>query len=113
MKRIELLTVEDAFPLSNGRGMSMLIITPDFSVPKAGWKERMEAVTIVKPDGGEIEATATISLSHFNIRDPDVSIDRRWRVTILFANRTKEDVPAGSRIFVSRETGNALLDGNG
>jgi hypothetical protein len=78
-------------------------------VPPGGWKERTETVTVLTPDGREFEAAAQISLSHCNIRDPEVSIDRRWRVTVSFQGLTTDDVPDGSKIFVSHETRDALL----
>ena len=88
---------------------SVLIVEPRLSVPPGGWKERTETVVILRPDGSELESTAQISLSHLNIRDPHVSIDQSWRVTISFQGMTSDDVPDGSKILVSRETRDALL----
>ena len=87
----------------------VLIVHPDLSVPPAGWKELSETVAVLMPDGREFEATAQISLSHLNIKDPDVSIDQRWRVTISFQGMTSDNVPDGSKIPVSHETRDALL----
>jgi hypothetical protein len=111
MERVALITVERTFCLRSDTHPErcVLIIHPDLSVPPAGWKERSETVAIATPDGRELEATAQISLSHLNIRDPDVSIDRRWRVTILFQGMTSDALPDGSKILVSRETRDALL----
>ncbi|MDB6110265.1 MAG: hypothetical protein JWR69_2015, partial [Pedosphaera sp.] len=81
------------------------------SVPPKGWKHRTEVVAVVRPDGRELEIPAQISLLHINISEPNVSIDRRWRVTILFQGITSDDVPDGSKIFVSLETRDALLPG--
>jgi hypothetical protein len=110
-ERVELLVVERTLCLRSDRRDTpcILVIHPDLSVPNEGWKERTEAVAVLRPDGHEFEATAVISLSHVNIRGPDVSIDRIWRVAILFPNKTSEDVPAGSRILVSNEIRGALL----
>ncbi|HYT58887.1 MAG TPA: hypothetical protein VEL06_01875, partial [Haliangiales bacterium] len=77
-----------------------MIVHPDLSVPPAGWKERRETVAVLRPDGREFEATAQSSLSHFNIREPDVSIDRRWRVTILFQGMASGEVPDGSKMIL-------------
>ena len=111
VERVALITVERTFCLRSDAHPErcLLVIHPDLSVPPAGWKERSETVAIVTPDGREFEATAHISLSHFNIRDPDVSIDQRWRVTVLFQGMTSDTVPDGSKILVSHETRNALL----
>ena len=107
MSRIELLTVEDSFEIS-GPGV---VVTPDFSVPDS-WKNRTENVTIVKPDGVRYEATAQFSMSHIRISDAKVSSDRRWRVVLLLPDRTKDDVPVGSRILVSPEVRAAILPHN-
>jgi hypothetical protein len=111
MERVALITVESTFCLRSDTHPErcVLIIHPDLSVPPAGWKDRSEPVTVLTPDGREFEATAQISLSHFNIRDPNVSIDRRWRVTISFQGMTSDAVPDGSKILVSHETRDALL----
>lgn len=103
MHRVELLTVVDSFQIS-GRGV---VVIPDFSVPD-GWKDRTESVTVVKSDTQQYEATARFDMSHFNIPDPKVSIDRRWRVVVVLPDRTKDDLPSGSRILVSPELKDAL-----
>ena len=107
MSRVELLTVADSFQLV-GRGV---VVVPDFSVPD-GWKNRTESVMVAKPDGQEYEATAEFSVSHFNIRDPHVPIDRRWRVVVVLPDRTKDELPVGSRILVSPEIRDAILPHN-
>ena len=91
--------------------LCVLIVHPDLSVPPEGWKERTETVAVLSPDGREFEATAQISLSHLNIKmeHRDLSMDQRWRVTILFQGMTSDDVPDGSKILVSQETRDALL----
>lgn len=106
-----MITVERTFCLRGGRESNapLLIIHPDFSVPVGGWKELTETVAVQRPDGRKFEAAAQISLSHFNISDPDASMDRRWRVTVLFPGKTSEDIPIGSKILVSQELRNALL----
>jgi hypothetical protein len=85
-----------------------LIVEPDLSVPEGGWKARTETVAILRPDGREFEAPAEISMSHINTRDLKVPIDQIWRVQILFRGMTKDDVPEGSKILVSRQTRDAL-----
>jgi hypothetical protein len=107
MSQIELLTVEDSFQIT-GRGV---IVIPDFSVPN-GWKNRTESVTVAKPDGLELEAKAQFNMAHFNIPDPQVSIDRRWRIVVMLVDRSKDEVPVGSRILVSPEVREAILPRN-
>lgn len=113
MERIALMTVETTFWLcSDGQPeRCILIVHPDFSVPSNGWKEREEPVTISLPDGTEREATATISMAHYNIRDAEAPLDRRWRLTVFFRGMQRGEIPDGSKILVSKETRDALLPG--
>lgn len=108
MEPCELLVVEDTFWIDRN-AVKMLIIHPNFSVPKGGWQSRTETVVIRRPDGQEFQATAQLELTHFNIRDPYVTIDKRWRVTMWLTNTTKDDVPIGSRILVSQQLRDNLL----
>ena len=107
MSRVELLTVEDCIPIK-GRGV---IVNPDFSVPE-GWKNRTDRIMVTKPDGKQYEATAQFNMAHLLVRDPEASIDERWRVVIQVLNIKKKDLPAGSKISVSQETKDALLPNN-
>ena len=108
MERFELVTVEDTFWIDRN-AVKMLIIHPNFSVPQGVWQSRTEAVVVRRPDGQEFEATAHLELTHFNIRAPHVSIDKRWRVTMWLANTTKDDVPIGSKVLVSQQLRDALV----
>ena len=92
---IEFLKVEQHFDIAN----LGLVLIPDFSVPEGGWKATSEPILVKKPNGEKVEAEAAFNLAHFNIRDPEVPVDRRWRVTVAIKERTKEDVPIGSRLF--------------
>jgi len=107
MECAELLKVEATFEIGND-DVKMLILHPNLSVPNQGWKERTENVIVATPEGKMLEATAKISLSHINIPDPQVSIEQRWRITVLLLNRSKEEVPVGSTIMVSPEVREAL-----
>jgi hypothetical protein len=113
MERVEIITVERTSCLSSDihPERCVLIVEPRLSVPPDGWMEQTETVAVLRPDGREFEATAQISLSHLNIKmeDRDLSIDQRWRVSLLFHGLTSDDVPDGSKIFVSHETRDALL----
>ena len=104
MERVELLTVEDSFQLGG-----FVVLRPDFSVPNGHWTTRTEPVLVVKPSGEKAEAAAQFNLSHFNISDPSVSIDRRWRVVLSFPGCTKDQVPLGSKILVSQEMRDVLV----
>jgi hypothetical protein len=112
MEKVELLTVQHTFELTR-HGTQMLILFPEFPAPK-GWKdrgsnERKETVAVLRSDGTEFEATAQINLSHLNIPDPRLP-GSRWKITVWLTNRTKGEVPVGSRILVSPELRNAILD---
>lgn len=100
-----LLTVVDHFLIGGSLG---LVVVPDFSVPKEGWKEQRHVVRIVRPDGSVLEADAKFGMAHFNIRDPDAPMDRRWRVMVCFPDETKESIPVGSQIYARGEVVEAL-----
>jgi len=103
MNRVELLTVEDTFQIKR---LGTLVV-PDFAAPP-DWTNKSEIVTIFKPDGTQYEATAKFHLEHFNISDPAVSIDKRWRVFVCLQEVSKEDIPIGSRVLVSDAIKNSL-----
>ncbi|RYD54487.1 MAG: hypothetical protein EOP83_22090 [Verrucomicrobiaceae bacterium] len=112
MDRQELLTVEHAFYIDRP-GMQMLVLSPHFHMPKTwkenGWRERQEQVTVVKPDGSALPATAQINVTHLNIRGPDVPIEARWPITIWLTDRTPDEVPIGSKILVDPAVRAAIL----
>jgi hypothetical protein len=105
-KKAELLTVHGHFDIT-GRG---LVLLPDFDVPK-GWENRSEPVLVVGPDGREHEFAARFELIHFNIRDPNVGANRRWRVSVSLPSASKASVPVGSKIFCESELNAALAGG--
>jgi hypothetical protein len=105
MDPVELLTVEDTFQIG-GFG---LVLGPNFSVPNGRWAECSGPALVVRPNGERLEVTARFGLSHFNISDPTVSIDRRWRVVVSLPDCTKDQVPIGTKILVSQEVRDAIL----
>lgn len=100
----ELLTVEQAFLLQSVG----LTATPDFAVPKGGWEQGLHSVRVVKPNGEAFDASAMFHAWHFNIKDPTLLANKRWRVLISFADLTKDDLPRGSKIFASEAVVAAL-----
>lgn len=105
-KNAELLTVQEHFDIT-GRG---LVLLPDFDVSK-GWENRSEPVLVVTPDGREHEFAARFELIHFNIRDPNVGANRRWRVSVSLPSASKASVPVGSKLFCESELNAALVGG--
>jgi len=93
-----LLAVVDRFQIDN----LGLVLAPDFSVPGGNWSDQTHTVTVESPDGDHFNAEAVFGLSHFNIRDPEVPIDRRWRVTVTMPHTHKDQIPIGSKVFASR-----------
>lgn len=81
------------------KGLGFFVV-PDFSVPRNDWKPYQENVTILSPDGTEFKSVAKFHLWHFNLPNPSVAMDRRWRVTICLLNIAKEDVPVGCQQLV-------------
>jgi hypothetical protein len=112
MPYIELLTIEDTFWLSRNE-LQMLILHPNLSVPKdwqqRDWNKRKELVFVVKPDGQKIKTTAQFDLSHFNIRGPKIDLDKSWRITVWLTDKTKDEVPVGSKLLVSEHIRDVLL----
>lgn len=92
-----LLTVADRFQIDH----LGLVLAPDFSVPGGNWSNQTHTLTIETPEGDRFDAESVFGLSHFNIRDPEVSIDRRWRVTVRLPQILKEQVPIGCKVFAS------------
>jgi len=99
MSAVELFTVEDCFEIAS----LGVVLLPSLSVPNGRWKARNDTVTVVRPDGEQFETTAEFKLWHLNISDPTVSIDRRWRVVLSLPDRTRGELPLGTRILVSEE----------
>ena len=115
MTQLELMTVEHTFFISRP-GVQMLVLSPHFTMPKNwsnhGWAERQEQVTVIRPDGSTLTATAQINVTHLNIRGADVPIEARWPITVWLTDRTEEEVPVGSKIMVDPEVCAAILGEN-
>jgi hypothetical protein len=105
MNRVELITIQETFWIERRQ---MLIIWPDFSIPKGEWKEWTENVMILTPDGRNIEAKARFTIWHLNYRDPHVSVNKRWRVFLHLMDAKKDDIPVGSKVFASQDIRDAL-----
>ena len=102
MHQRELLTVEHTFFIGRP-GVQMLVLSPQFMMPDSwserGWSERKEQVTVVRPDGSFLAATAQINVTHLNIRDPEVPLKARWPITVWLTDRSEDEVPVGSKIL--------------
>jgi hypothetical protein len=107
MDPVELLVVDTALPLGK-EDRRILVINPNLPSPGKGWKDRREAVLVVRPDGVQFEATAEVTLAHLNIRDPEAPIEARWRIAVWFKEIPEKEITVGSRIFCSQELKNAL-----
>ena len=105
MSQTELLIVEQVFQIE-GIG---LIVAPDFSVPQEGWKDGSRRVHVMKPNGEQFDADANFYVWHFNIRDPSVPLDQRWRVVVSFPLLSRDNLPPGSRILGDRNLAAALV----
>ena len=102
-----LCEVEERFQITD-RG---LVLAPDFSVPSKGtWKNFTTNIEVETEEGERKKFEANYWLSHFNIRDPSVPMDKRWRVVLNLPKAKKEDVPIGSKIFVSEENYAKVID---
>lgn len=115
MEQLELLTVEHTLFISRP-GVQMLVLAPHFRTPKGwserGWAQRQEQVTVIRPDGSSLSATAQINVTHLNIREPSVPIEDRWPITVWLTDRTQDEVPEGSKIMVDPVVRAAILGGD-
>ncbi|TKT69071.1 hypothetical protein [Aquamicrobium sp. LC103] len=108
MDQVQLLTVEDSFQIS-GQG---LVVLPDFPSPPSNWRGGSEMATVVKPDGSRLTAHLNLFTAHFNIRDPQVPLEKRWRIVPTFPDLQREDVPIGSQVLVSASVVEAIKRAN-
>lgn len=112
MEQLELLTVEHTFFISTA-GVQMLVLSPQFRMPKdwskRGWGQRQEQVTVIRPDGSSLPATAQINVTHLNIRGSNVPGLAHWPITVWLTDRTQAEVPEGSKIMVDPEVRAAIL----
>jgi hypothetical protein len=102
-----LLTVEERFQLS-GIGLTLL---PDFAVPSGKWRNLQVSARVIIPSGEELPTVAQLNMTHFNIPNPKASLDKRWRILVTLPELTKEQVPLGSKLYVSSEVREAVLIG--
>ena len=96
MDRVKLFKVEYCFAIK-GRGT---ILMPDFSLPN-NWQNHTESVIVATPDGQRFSATAQFCMTRVNTVDSQAPLDCRLRVTTLVTDRSKEEIPVDSTIFVS------------
>jgi hypothetical protein len=112
MQHLELMTVERTLFLSRP-GLQMLVLTPCLKVfmgrSAPELVQRQERVTVIRPDGSRIAATAQINTIHVNIADPHAPIEDRWPIRVWLTDRTEEEVPVGSKILVDPAVRAAIL----
>jgi hypothetical protein len=101
---VELMQVQDRFALKH-RGLTLV---PDFPAPDHGWNDFDRQILVITPNGEQKEFQAKFQICHFNFRDPGVDISRRWRIVVSLPYASKEDVPVGSRVWVTRDINRAL-----
>lgn len=100
MYECKLLEVQDHFQLT-GIGLT---VHPDFSVPQNGkWNDYQSKAKVITPEGKETVIKVHIGTWHFNIRDHEVDIDKRWRVILSFPDGNKDLIPIGSEVFVTEK----------
>ena len=109
MERVELMQVEDTFMIES----IGLVLAPFFELPPEGkWENITDKVSIQAPDGREFLAEALFSVAHMNIKDPTVGASKRWPVLVSLRHTSKENVPVGSKVYVSQEIKNAITGRN-
>ena len=109
MEKVELMSIQDTFYIKS----IGLVLVPSFELPKNGnWVNIREEVTIKTPNGKEMNVEAQFSLSHLNIKDPEVNVSKRWPVILSLLGVEKQDIPLGSTVYVNTSTKSALLASN-
>lgn len=104
MERAELLVVSDSFQIS-GRG---LVVVPDFPSTASEWRGGSEEAVVERPDGSLLVTRLDLHIAHFNIPDPTVPLEGRWRIVPTFPTLRRENVPVGSRVLVSASVAEAI-----
>jgi hypothetical protein len=98
MQNFQLMEVKDIFNISS----IGVLVAPLFDLPPHGkWKAFSEVVTIKPPEGDFFELTADFSAMHLNIKDPSISVTKRWQIVVSFKNIEKFQIPLGSKVLVS------------
>ncbi len=107
MDKVEIMRIEGTFMVKSYG----LILTPSFELlPNGKWEDINEVITIQKPDGSKIEANGLFSVAHMNIKDPSVSISKRWPILLSLKGISKEEVPIGSIVLGTQETKASIGD---
>jgi hypothetical protein len=89
-----------------------LAVTPNFGAPDdATWKFCSTNVEVEKSNGERRAFEANFVLEHFYFTDPSMPVDKRWRIVLILPKAKKEEVPIGSRVYVS-ETDYSKVFGN-
>jgi hypothetical protein len=101
--RVELMQVEDYFALKHFG----LTLVPDFPSHDK-WNNFDTRVLVITPNGEQKEFQAKFQRWHFNIPNPVVDIRRRWRIVVSLPYASREDVPIGSKVWVTRDIKQAL-----
>lgn len=101
---VELMQVQDCFALKRDG----LTLVPDFPLPHREWNNLDAQVLVITPDGEQKEFQAKFTLCHFNILFPSVDINCHWRIVVSLPQASKEDMPVGSKIWVTRDIQKAL-----
>ena len=109
MDKVELMKVEDTFLIES----IGLVLAPSFDLPPEGkWVNINETVTIGTPEGKAITAEALFSVAHMNIKDPAISVSKRWPILVSLKGVGKECVPVGSVVYVTQSTKQAVTGQN-
>jgi hypothetical protein len=82
-----------------GRGLTIL---PNFSAAKAdALTDYKTSIEVETANGKRRTFEAHFMTEHFSYSDPSVPIDKRWRIVLYIPKAKKEEVPIGSKLFVS------------
>ena len=109
MDKVALMEVEDTFLIES----IGLMLAPSFDLPQEGkWVNINETVTIQTPEGKNLSAEALFSVAHLNIKDPSISVTKRWPILVSLKGVSKDCVPIGSTIYVTQSTKQSVVGQN-
>jgi hypothetical protein len=100
---IPLFTVTERFPIEK----LGLMLGPDFAVPKTGWEDRSEMVTVALPGGETFTTPGLFTSTHFCAAKG--AKDRGWRIVVILFSCKPEQVPVGSSILAAEEIVKELI----
>lgn len=101
LMKVELLRGEKVFDLATQGLVCAPFLQPSQEMP---FRNFSAVVTVQLPGRQAFDVSASFELTHFNIRDLNAPVQKRWQVVTCLGRISKESVPVGRVIFCDSET---------